>query len=195
MGLETAKRGIMVNQKAMDIVGNNISNLKTKGYTRQRLDTVTVQVHGRGRTLPLAGQGVEAIGVAQVRNSYLDAKFRQEYGDVGYYDQKAAILQELEAAISDPEVENTGIGNALKVLSNALADFSNNADQETHANIVMNAMKGVTPVSYTHLSGTLYPGIPKPGAGIPGYRPGKGLPYDRCARGKAGEGPVPDGCI
>ena len=146
MGLETAKRGIMVNQKAMDIVGNNISNLKTKGYTRQRLDTVTVQVHGRGKTLPLAGQGVEAVGVAQVRNSYLDAKFRQEYGDVGYYDQKAAILQELEAAISDPEVENTGIGNALKVLSNALADFSNNPDQETHANIVMNAMKGVTQI-------------------------------------------------
>lgn len=46
MGLETAKRGLMVNQKAIDIVGNNITNMQTKGYTRQRLDTVSVQVYG-----------------------------------------------------------------------------------------------------------------------------------------------------
>ena len=32
MGLETAKRGLMVNQKAIDIVGNNITNMQTKGY-------------------------------------------------------------------------------------------------------------------------------------------------------------------
>ena len=31
MGLETAKRGLMVNQKALDIIGNNISNINTKG--------------------------------------------------------------------------------------------------------------------------------------------------------------------
>ena len=31
MGLETAKRGLMVNQKAIDIVGNNITNMQTKG--------------------------------------------------------------------------------------------------------------------------------------------------------------------
>ena len=96
MGLETAKRGIQVNQKAIDIVGNNISNSKTKGYTRQRLDTVSVHTYGSSQynysSIPLAGQGVDARGVAQIRNPYLDAKFRQQYGDVGYYDQKAAIM-------------------------------------------------------------------------------------------------------
>ena len=30
MGLETAKRGIQVNQKAIDIVGNNISEFQNK---------------------------------------------------------------------------------------------------------------------------------------------------------------------
>ena len=33
MGLETAKRGLMVNQKAIDIVGNNITNMQTKGHS------------------------------------------------------------------------------------------------------------------------------------------------------------------
>ena len=71
MGLETAKRGIQVNQKAIDIVGNNISNSKTKGYTRQRLDTVSVHTYGSSQynysSIPLAGQGVDARGVAQIR--------------------------------------------------------------------------------------------------------------------------------
>ena len=82
MGLETTKRGIMVNQKALDIVGNNISNVKTKGYTRQRLDMVSVQIGGTTHlpttSIPLAGQGVQAVGVGQIRNAFLDSKFREE---------------------------------------------------------------------------------------------------------------------
>ena len=71
MGLETAKRGIQVNQKAIDIVGNNISNAKTKGYTRQRLDSVSVHTYGSDQynysSIPLAGQGVDVKGAAQIR--------------------------------------------------------------------------------------------------------------------------------
>ena len=150
MGLETAKRGLMVNQKALDIIGNNISNIHTKGYTRQRLDTMSVQVYGSDRfqysSIPLAGQGVDARGVAQVRNPYIDSKFREEYGDVGYFDQKAAVMEQIEGIISDPEVEGTSIKAALTTLADALDDFSRNPHQETNANIVMNAFKGVTQV-------------------------------------------------
>lgn len=148
MGLETMKRGIMVNQKALDIVGNNISNVKTKGYTRQRLDTVSVHTGGSSRiptsSISLAGQGVEAVGVSQIRNSFLDSKFRQEYGDVGYYDQRAAMLSEIEEAISDPEVEGTGIKDALTTLLTAMTKFSENPYQETQANIVMASFTGLT---------------------------------------------------
>lgn len=147
MGLETTKRGIMVNQKALDIVGNNISNVKTKGYTRQRLDMVSVYSGGRTHlpttSIPLAGQGVEAVGVGQIRNAFLDSKFREEYGDVGYYDQRQAMLSEIEAAISDPEVEGTGIKDALSTLLTALTKFSENPYQETQANIVRSAFTGV----------------------------------------------------
>lgn len=148
MGLETAKRGIMVNQKALDIVSNNISNVKTPGYTRQRLDTVSVQVAPRAgtnnRTIGLAGQGVDALGVRQVRNSFLDGRFREEYGDVGYYDQKALMLNEIEAAISDPEAEGTGLQDGLEELLKTLTKFSENPYQDTQGNIVMNAFTGIT---------------------------------------------------
>lgn len=147
MGLETTKRGIMVNQKALDIVGNNISNVKTKGYTRQRLDMVSVQIGGTTHlpttSIPLAGQGVQAVGVGQIRNAFLDSKFREEYGDVGFYDQRQAMLSEIEAAISDPEVEGTGIKDSLSTLLTALTKFTENPYQETQANIVRSAFTGV----------------------------------------------------
>lgn len=149
MGLETARRGLMVTQKAMDIVGHNMSNLETKGYTRQRLDTVSMRLYGGhtyGSAIAMAGQGVGAAGVAQMRNSYLDQKFREEYSDVGYYDQKAAIMEQLESIISDPEVDGDGIQAALSELSKTLSSFSSEASQATSANIVMNAFKDVITV-------------------------------------------------
>ncbi|MFR6327884.1 MAG: hypothetical protein ACLUOI_03010 [Eisenbergiella sp.] len=42
---------------------------------------------------------------------------------MGYYDQRTAIMQELEGIISDPETEGTGLKDALTILSQALADF------------------------------------------------------------------------
>lgn len=148
LGLETTKRGIMVNQKALDIVSNNISNVKTPGYTRQRLDMVSVQVTGQShlnnRSIPLAGQGVDALGVRQIRNSFLDSRFRQEYGDVGYYDQNQVMLSEIEAAISDPETEGTGLANAMENLLTTLTKFSENPYQETQGDIVKNAFTEVT---------------------------------------------------
>ena len=38
MGFETAKSAIFVNQKSIDIVGTNLANMNTNGYTRQRVE-------------------------------------------------------------------------------------------------------------------------------------------------------------
>ena len=93
------------------------------------------------------GRGVDARGVAQIRNPYLDAKFRQQYGDVGYYDQKAAIMDQIEGIISDPG----GRGNRYQGSIDHLYPrhwriSASPLIRKTNANIVMNAFKGVTQV-------------------------------------------------
>ena len=40
LGFEAAKTGVFASQKALDIVGHNLSNINTEGYTRQRVDQV-----------------------------------------------------------------------------------------------------------------------------------------------------------
>ena len=42
MGLYVQREAILLAQKALDITGNNISNINTPGYTRQRLDICSV---------------------------------------------------------------------------------------------------------------------------------------------------------
>ena len=37
-GLSIAQSGLFASQRSLDIIGHNISNANTKGYTRQRLD-------------------------------------------------------------------------------------------------------------------------------------------------------------
>ena len=41
MGLNTALRGVLAHQNALDVTGHNISNLSTEGYTRQRAQMTT----------------------------------------------------------------------------------------------------------------------------------------------------------
>ena len=42
LGFETARKSLAAAQKALDITGNNIANVNTVGYTRQRLNFFSV---------------------------------------------------------------------------------------------------------------------------------------------------------
>ena len=45
-GFMTARLGMTVAQQALNITGQNISNISTLGYTRQRVDQVSFNVGG-----------------------------------------------------------------------------------------------------------------------------------------------------
>ena len=42
MGLYVQREALVAAQKSLDITGNNISNITTKGYSRQRVDVCSV---------------------------------------------------------------------------------------------------------------------------------------------------------
>ncbi len=149
LGIETALRGIQSNQKALDIVGHNLTNATTEGYTRQRVDQVSMTISGGSRydiqqNVSLMGQGTEINGVSQIRDPLLDKMFREEYATVAYFDQSAVILSDIEKAIN--ELGNTGINNAIEDVISALKSFSSSPDDATNASIVMNSMVQFTQV-------------------------------------------------
>lgn len=74
IGYKTATGALKVNQYALDVVGQNISNVNTSGYTRQRLDINSVSLNAInmkfGTSGIIIGQGVEAKGVSQIRDPF-----------------------------------------------------------------------------------------------------------------------------
>lgn len=150
LGFETAKRGLTTAQKGLDVTGQNLTNWDSVGYTRQRITQVAIAPdsyrnrYSSSRVGP-AGQGVDITGIAQIRDSFLDKRFREETSEVGYYEQSQTILNDIQAALNEynPK-DDTGLRSSLMAVSDALQNFSVNAYSETHANIVCSSFKNLT---------------------------------------------------
>ncbi len=122
----TARLGIYASQKALDVVGNNISNINTKGYTRQTLDQVSLFTgHADRYTNGLdirVGNGPLVTAVTQLRDPYLDIRYRNETSTVGALDAKLGGLEQI-SHILDEVAKGEDIDGELGVVEKQLNDL------------------------------------------------------------------------
>lgn len=153
LGFEAAKTGVFASQKALDIVGHNLSNMHTEGYTRQRVDQVSQYIDGSKQRLKpnlvdLAGMGTYIEGVEQLRDKRLDNAYRTESANAGYYNQQNTMLSDIQNILNELEVGEEGNGYglsfAIKDMFAALEDFAYNASSEADANVFANSVLNVT---------------------------------------------------
>jgi flagellar hook-associated protein 1 FlgK len=74
-------------QVAIQTVGNNISNVNTPGYARQRANLTNDEVTYGGSEV---GTGVSVSNIESLRSSLLDSLVQQSLGDQGYADNSAS---------------------------------------------------------------------------------------------------------
>ncbi|MBD5153982.1 MAG: hypothetical protein HDT15_02610 [Oscillibacter sp.] len=78
----TARLGIYASQASLNITGNNIANINTEGYTRQRLDLVSLYSKNSGKYANVfntnIGYGVLTQSRSQLRDPFLDIRYRNE---------------------------------------------------------------------------------------------------------------------
>ena len=70
-GFTTAQLAMAASQRALDVVGQNIANINTTGYTRQRLDIASINFQNNGmysNSPGKVGYGVEITGISQLRD-------------------------------------------------------------------------------------------------------------------------------
>lgn len=146
LGFEVQKRALMLAQKNQDITGNNLSNINTPGYTRQRVDMYSMYVSGLGEprwtsrntTLGLQGQGANAWGVSQIRDYYIDKRYRENVSIEAETEKKVTILSEIEDILDN--FESDGLQAKTKDFWKALQDYSEEKpDSGEVATIVVNA--------------------------------------------------------
>ena len=101
----TARLGIYAAQKGLDVTGNNITNINTPGYTRQRLDQVSLVTTASDKYFSQyntrVGQGVLTTGVSQIRDPGLDLLYRGAQAHVGSYGQMLSGLEDIASILDE----------------------------------------------------------------------------------------------
>lgn len=143
-GFTTAQLGMRASQYGLNVTGQNISNINTTGYTRQVVDQVSLNLNKAGRYASVSnvGYGTLVTGVSQVRDPYLDIRFRNEISKVGETDQKLAGLQELESVLD--EVMTNGMQAKLSDLKTMLQKLSGKVGSKEYDNMVKSSAESLT---------------------------------------------------
>lgn len=159
MGLYVQREAILLAQKALDITGNNISNINTPGYSRQRLDICSIanqkNCRGYNTSVSLAGRGSRAVGVAQIRDRLVDRKVRAYSGDLCNVGVKMEVLSDVEDVFDSIEADELGASFASIVsqFKSSLQSFSaDHADRAELANVAKNTAESLVKCIVTYNS-------------------------------------------
>ena len=91
--LNTAFSGLTAARQGLNVVGQNIANVNSAGYTRQRVTTSAINASvGLFSGIARPGQGVSIDGVARLGDAFLDARVRSTTADAGYASVRASAL-------------------------------------------------------------------------------------------------------
>lgn len=144
-GFSVAQLAMAASQTALDVVGQNVSNINTTGYTRQRLDQQSVSPAGHSQMNSLytvkVGQGVMATGVSQIRDPFLDIQYRNQLAEVGTVDAMDTILSRIGEVFD--ETSTTAIRDALNNVVTQLQNLArpDTAGQDTFDTLVRSSME------------------------------------------------------
>ncbi|NDO46428.1 flagellar basal body rod C-terminal domain-containing protein [Clostridium sp. MD294] len=147
-GFTTAQLGMSASNAALNVIGQNISNINVTGYTRQRVDLDSFNVTTGPRQWgsvneTFIGNGVVTNRIEQVRDPYLDLRFRTEMSSVGYYDKMLVSLEDLQSVLDEVDREGS-IHNQLEAIFKALNEFNPQAANNEFQNMAKTEMQLLT---------------------------------------------------
>src|SRR3954468_717208 len=129
-GIQTSLRGLLAQQRALDVTSHNISNASTVGYTRQEATLaasapLAVTTSG-GATAGSLGTGVDVQSYRRVRDQFLDLQYRGQSMTLGEQTARSDALSQTELSFAEPG--DNGIASALEKFWGAWGDVSNGAE-------------------------------------------------------------------
>lgn len=142
-GFTTAHLAMAASQRALDVTGQNIANINTEGYTRQRLDIASLNTqkgdfYNANSTIKV-GYGVEMTGVSQLRDPFLDAQYRSQISKLGTTDAHAAGFEQLATIFDESTMQ--GVRSAFISLSSSLSTLSTQAGNKENDTAVRSNMQ------------------------------------------------------
>lgn len=100
-GLNIAYSGLLASNAAMNTTFNNMANVQTEGYSRQRVNQQAANALRVFQTYGCAGAGVETLAIEQIRDEFYDFRYWNNNAKVGEYSQKQYYMQQVETYFDD----------------------------------------------------------------------------------------------
>lgn len=127
-GFNVARSGIFAAKKAMEVTANNIANVNTEGYTRQRavlssaeaytLNNMHTNVSGNK-----VGNGVLVDKIEALRDEFTNSKIVNETSNHDYRQAASDLLSEVETILN--QVGTTNINGQMDAYWSAWENLSN----------------------------------------------------------------------
>lgn len=131
--LNISSSALQVNTLGLQVVSNNISNVNTPGYTTQTLFQQSGPTYKSG-TLTL-GTGVQAVGIQQTTNEFLDASLREAIGDAEGSEIQYQVYQQLEAILG--ELGESDLSSYLSDFFSTLNEVANQPESTAVRNLAV----------------------------------------------------------
>ena len=139
-GLNIASSALNAFQTAVNTTANNISNVQTKGYTKQvanRQASDALRVYQKYGTI---GTGVTTTSITSIRSEYYDTKYWENQSSVGMFETKLNFLNQIENYFQDKESSEPGFSTIFTNMFNRLNELTSNAgDENVRKNFISQA--------------------------------------------------------
>ena len=146
-GISTALSSLQAQRVAMDVAGQNIANVSTPGYSRQRVDMT-------------AGIGVDVSSIQRLHSGILGDRARTESARMGDLNVTSAVLNEIEGVFPEPSSSGfqakldalwTGFANVARETTNAAARIEVIAQANVLTGWLNDAAQQLTNIADNHV--------------------------------------------
>ena len=139
----TARLALYASQGSLNVTGNNIANINTKGYTRQRLDLVSLNATGQAKYansfMVDVGYGVLCERTTQLRDPFLDIRYRDKNSQLGQVEAWQNGLDQLRATFDEVARGDEDFGiitNQLHELFQSIEDLDTRTGIDNYDELV-----------------------------------------------------------
>lgn len=132
--LQVGRSGLLTSQAALQVTGNNLANVSTRGYHRQTID-LSPAGSTRLHTDAYLGRGVQLDAITREVDEALEARLRTAIADESFTNTRHELLAQVEALQN--ELTDTDISSKLGKFFDAWSNLANNPQDASLRTLVI----------------------------------------------------------
>ena len=125
-GLNIAYTGLQASNAWLTTTANNIANVETEGYSRQEVKQEAANALRTFTSYGMAGSGVDAKAIQQIRNEFYDLKYWNSNATLGSYEIKEEYVKQIEDYFTETD-KVPGFGTIYSAMFSGLDEVYKSA--------------------------------------------------------------------